>query len=652
MNLLWLIPALGAVTLLYMLRRPRREIVVPSTSFWRMMPQETVRVQRLQKLTPQILFFLQLLAAALLVFAAASPQVTRLSAQRQSWTIILDNGVTMQSRDVSGGLTRFSVAKQQASQLIRAAAGANAVVSVVATAPPRLLISPTASQASLLQAVESTTATDMASDLAGASLIAAAAQQANSSKFGATRKTIIISDGSWNPADDATTIIKPLALAAPELSSVAAVSSEPRDIGMTRLSVQRDPLQPQTRLQVFAQVASTGQPQGDARLTLLVDGNPVLEKNVTPGAGAGAETLLTFSLPAPPHESRLIASVEPAGRDDLAADNTAYAVLPAVGESRVLLIGGSQGVDSGLERVLSLLPGVAVDVTRVSALPPSGAPGGYDLYLLDPEGDAADSAPLPVLPGNSIVFSARNGEFAAASESGGGSGEIVDWNRSHPVLRFADLTGASLRALPAWQTTGAWQPLIESRNGIVAAARDVGSGGGRSVQFSFSPRDSGFDKLSAFPILISNAIDWLGQTGGVGASATAGAPILLAPVSGGWAVTRESAGQSPVPVGEGLCDERDSPCSENETSLAGIYEAHSSGGTELFARSVDAGVTLAPQEHPLLPVFRANGMQAGQARRSMSTRSLLGAAGAVCLIALIIEWGVANAPRRLSRAAS
>ena len=342
----------------------------------------------------------------------------------------------------------------------------------------------------------------------GAALIAASALHGQVASKGETRRSVIVSDGAWDVSGDAFNVIKPLAFSKPELDSVALHLSRTQDVGITHLTVQRDPLQPQRRLQLFAEVTSTNPQKINTQVTLREAGSIVSSQTVTPALGSPA--LFTFTLPAPPQATELSASIDPAGRDDLAANNTAYVVLPAAGDERVLLIGGPLGVDPGLERVLSLLPGVSVDVTRVAALPASGAPGGYDLYILDPEG-ATSTLAMPALPGNALIFSARNDQFVPASGVAG-SGEIVDWDRSNPVLRFADLSGAPLRSLTAWQSVGIWQPIIVAQNGIIAASQSIGSRAGRSIQFSFSPQVSGFDRLPAFPILISNAVQWLAQS--------------------------------------------------------------------------------------------------------------------------------------------
>ncbi len=650
LNLLWLVPALGAVTLLYMLRRPRRDILVPSTQFWRNRSQETVQVRRLQKLTPQLLYFLQLLAVALLILASAQPQLKRAAVMRQEYCLILDNGLTMQCRDSGQDRIRFYTAQQQATEIIREAAAANATVSIVSTAPPHLLIALTTSQSALLQAINSAQPTDAASDMPGAALIAASALHGQAAAKGETRRSLIVSDGTWNSSGDAVNVVKPLAFSRPELVSVAPQPGGTQDAGILHLVVQRDPLQPQKRLQIFAEVTSTSPQKTNTQVTVREAGSLVSSQSVM--AASGAPALVTLTLPAPPQATPLSASVNPTERDDLPADNTAYTILPPSGDERVLLIGGPQGVDPGLERVLSLLPGVSVDVTRVAALPASGAPGGYDLYILDPEGATDSPAAVPTLPGNAMIFSARNDQFVPSSGVAA-LGEIVDWDRSNQVLRFADLSGAPLQSLSAWQSVGVWQPMIVAQNGIIAASRSIGSGAGRSIQFSFSPQDSGFDRLSAFPILISNAVQWLAQSAGEASSSTAGAAIALAPVRGGWTITRAGLYQQPQRVGQGLCNEYNSPCSESETTQAGIYTAVSTGGTELFARSADLSVGLTPQAHPMLPAFRDEFHQtARESSNGFATSSLLGWAGAIGLIALLAEWGVAHAPRRAARSAA
>src|SRR5665213_1640060 len=94
LNLLWLLPAWGAITALYFLRRPRRNIDVPSTLLWRMAPQESVKRAKLQRFTPQLIYVLQMLAALLVILTAMQPEYRGGLGEGAPIAIIIDNGIT------------------------------------------------------------------------------------------------------------------------------------------------------------------------------------------------------------------------------------------------------------------------------------------------------------------------------------------------------------------------------------------------------------------------------------------------------------------------------------------------------------------------------------------------------------------------------
>jgi hypothetical protein len=94
-------------------------------------------------------------------------------------------------------------------------------------------------------------------------------------------------------------------------------------MAIARLSVERDPARPTTELQVLAEVRSYGSPNS-GELVLSESGRDLLSERVS--AAPNRPHAYSFEIASPPSQSVLAARLTPSGRDDLADDNTAYAI--------------------------------------------------------------------------------------------------------------------------------------------------------------------------------------------------------------------------------------------------------------------------------------------------------------------------------------
>ena len=109
LNLLWAIPLLGGIVALWMLRLKRQDVTVSSLYLWSTLLQETQANAPFQKLRRNLLLFLQLLTAFLLIGAFARPFVYGQTRAGHTIVLVLDTSASMNSTDVSGG--RLAAAK-------------------------------------------------------------------------------------------------------------------------------------------------------------------------------------------------------------------------------------------------------------------------------------------------------------------------------------------------------------------------------------------------------------------------------------------------------------------------------------------------------------------------------------------------------------
>jgi hypothetical protein len=109
--------------------------------------------------------------------------------------------------------------------------------------------------------------------------------------------------------------------------------------------------------------------------------------------------------------------------------------------------------------------------------------------------------------GGALVIGAPPDRLPAPGPGAGvKSASVVEWDRKHPVtqgLSFDNVFFHEVRPLPA-----AYLPLVVTDRGPVVGARE--GPGGRAVVLSFSLGDTNLGLVSSFPILVRNAVRWVG----------------------------------------------------------------------------------------------------------------------------------------------
>src|SRR4051812_29355199 len=103
LNLLWLLLLVPVIVFFYLLKLRRREVVISSVLLWSYLVKDVQANAPFQKLKKNLLLLLQLLIAALTIFALARPAFFSQSLGGSNVVVILDGSASMQSRDGRGG---------------------------------------------------------------------------------------------------------------------------------------------------------------------------------------------------------------------------------------------------------------------------------------------------------------------------------------------------------------------------------------------------------------------------------------------------------------------------------------------------------------------------------------------------------------------
>ena len=304
---------------------------------------------------------------------------------------------------------------------------------------------------------------------------------------------MVVSDGDLGDAVDAS---GPVHLGATKLSYIP-VGKGSRNVGVTAFSVRRYPLD-KSRYEAMLEVTNTGDAPEDIELTLSGDGQPVdiTKLRLKPGERlprfypnlSGASRTLEAKL-----------ALLDGGKDDLPADDHAYAELPERRRAKVLVV--SSG-NTYLEAALLL--DEYLDVTQITpdayARRFVAGASGFDTIVFDAV------TPLEAPRANAIYLDPR-GPGAPVKVLG----ELVQpgfdhVDRKHPIVRFLALDtvniakGHKLGAEPGDRVVGASQdgPIL------VAGTR----GGFKFVALGFDVRESDLPLRVAWPVLLVDAINW------------------------------------------------------------------------------------------------------------------------------------------------
>ena len=526
--------AAAAILGLYLLRPRSRRVEVSSILLWRRtLDLETTR-SPLAWLRRHALLLMQVAAALLVALALARPALSRLVPVPRTVAIIVDTSAPMLASDgdaavVANGpfasavarrgvTTRLDEAKARAALVVSRLRPGDRAVIVAAAGAARVDLSGEApgDSGALTSAIGRLVAQPGEANLAQALEIAGAAIR------DARQGEVVIVTGGV--ADLSGPVRRPpVPIQVVRVGKSAAPDGPaPSNAAITALVARRPDLcgdaacdLSTTPVQAFVRVQNRGASPANGTLRLRVDGKPFGERPLSVGADASE----AISIPNLPADASWVEAWFDTP-DLLALDNLATAAVPRPVTRRVALVGGRT---DQLERALRAVPGVVLeridptrydpaaryDVVVFEAWFPPQAPQAHWL-LVDP----------PRTDGPVVV----NGNLGKRTDS------AREWNsaqvarvRPGPLLAGVDFAGVSVTearqvAIPVWA-----EEVVSARASPLIFMGYPGAY--RAVVVAFDLRSSNLLGRVGFPVLISNAVDWL--TGG--AEATTGSDAAIMP---------------------------------------------------------------------------------------------------------------------------
>ncbi len=608
---------LGAILVQYILRLKRKEREIPSSLLWQSAIRDLQANAPWQKLRSSLLMWLQLGFVLLAVLALVRPALKVLSSGGQTIAVVIDASASMQATDVAP--SRFERARSEATRLINGLASSDGGTIIAAGAQTRVLAPLTSDKTALKRAVAGASSTDTGADLREAIVLAASLL-----KDKKNAQIYVLSDGAVPTLGD-------LNVGKAGLQFVK-IGVRNDNLALTALEARRG-YASGNRAQIFASLSNFSNRAQKINLELARDGDlvevrpvtiPAATKNAAGETQSGQSSVLFDNLPF--DSGQFAAKFDQ--KDDLAADNIAFARLDAPRPIRVLLAADNLF----LEKALNVDP----SVTLITGTPQKGA--DYDVVVLD----GAVPADLP--NANQLVFNTLT-ELSPVEKIGVvQSPSVADYNREDPVTRFApwnDLKFAQSIAvkLKPWGRT-----LVEAENTplIVAGER----GGKRVVWCGFDVRESDFPLRVAFPIFITNALRYLSAPRGSDAlnessAPRTGNPVALLPPQNAREIsikTPDGKTQKIAVRASASGDASQEATLFDGASKVGQYVASSGNWSQPFAVSL-----LSKSESDLAPrdalKIGEKGAVAGE-NKARANRELWGYLIVVALAVLGLEWWV------------
>ncbi len=493
-----LLLAVPVVIIFYLLKPRGKDHRISSILLWEKMFKNQQAKTFLEKFIHNILMYLQILMILFLVLALMSPYIHRPGTGRGNMILVLDTSGSMQ-HDTGEGRTRLEEAVERARNLVASSEGT--AFSIVASdcMGTELLAVGVRDRQSLYSVLDRVECSDGPQDLRGAESVVETLRTAQTERGeqSAPAEVIVFTDG--NGAQEAMSFAAyfdaRVLVMGDAVSNVAnnfltyTENAETAGDGENGASDPGD-------VSIVCASSLTNYSEAEASLEVsLYDGNDLREiRQVTLEAG---ETTLLFFAPfvwqGEPLRSE-IGSVRFAGTrsgDSLAGDNIAYAVAGKADRIQAVLIG--QG-NTYIEKAYQAATGMSLTkASSDTALAEDD--GSVRVYDADVSAGQSDACRLVFADTENAVGTAERVMLT-----------VTNCDLTEGISSFSvGVNETKVYDVPQWGVGFLWA-------GEQCAGYYGEQDGVKTVVVGFDIRESDFPLRAEFPIFISNAIHYLGDT--------------------------------------------------------------------------------------------------------------------------------------------
>jgi hypothetical protein len=542
--------AIPALVILYFLKLRRIPREVSSTILWKKAIQDLQANAPFQRLRKNLLLFLQLIILGLILLALAQPRSSSTTASGRKYILMIDRSASMAAvdgEDQLGAVSRLAAAKKQAIELVSTMRApsmfsqgekADEAMVIAFDANAEIVSSFTSDPAELVSAINAIEQSDATSSIAEAYRLAQAqrpnrivnatnelgeiteSHELDELKGGEPYFFHLFSDGRVSDIDS----VRAEEIDTQTTFEYHAIGSQTsNNIGLVALRSERDYDTP-AQLSIFVGVQSSDTIPRSVDAELLIGGVtksirtidlPAAASDATTGIKTPASGGVVFELDEP---NGVIVRVrldtngnENPEADVLLSDNEGILVVPPAKQAAVALVTtGNLFVGSVLDG-LPLSRFDTISPSKYESNRDSGENDVYDLVIFDGYLPKPDENNNILDPGRYLVIGQTlTGELGVIDNGVGPGGPIIDWRKTHPVLR--DLT---LDALLMAET-----PNIEIRegSGVISLAEtasgpailETSSGDVRAILVPFAITKTNWPFDVSFVVFLASAVDYLG----------------------------------------------------------------------------------------------------------------------------------------------
>lgn len=554
---LWFGLTLPAIVLMYMFKRKYVDTTVPSHLLWERVLRNLEANRPWQKLQNRLLLWLQLLAAALMVFALMQPFMQVSGGGSAHVVIVADTSGSMsaqiQASAEGEAASRLQWMQERMKEYVKNQGRRSEITLLSVGASPMTLVSHESDRTVIEKAVDGLRPYyGQAAYRETLSLASALTREERDAEV------VIFTDSYWQQDTAPITFQVPV--------SIEKVQGEvPLNVSIDQFGISPKG-ETGSSYGAVAVLSTNAKESMTAEVNLYGDEQLLTSKMLELEPGKK----LTESFSDLPFAE--VYRLELSQDDGYAADNQSFAFGLGHGSSRVLLLTSG---NLFLEKALQLS---GAEVTRV-ALEESKDKTAEDSGSADKEaGKGSTAADVPPVPEGEFDLLVIDGDVPEGFKQGkwaelaaktplwtiGGEGAKVGNQggravlSKHPVTAYVTLSGVYFGTLveqaPVWG-----EPVIKLGNQPIVYA---GSENGRPrLSFNFLLQDSDLPLSPEFPVMVSNALEWMtsGKGSGLGrymAGTQADIPIAADTVAAKWVPASGLALAGGLPAAEALRNEQ------------------------------------------------------------------------------------------------
>lgn len=477
-------------TALYILKLRRRTVAVPFSKLWEKILRDKEATSLFSRLKRLLSLLVQLALLALLAFALGDPRAAASIIKGRNLVVLLDASASMQAKDVPPAKDRLDAAREEVKKVIRGLGGSDRMLVAQMDAAITPLGPMSGDTSELERALETIKATDARADFPRALRFAT-----DTLRGLENAEVVVVSDGRLGDAIDASGKVH---LADDIKLTYVPIGRGVRNVGITAFSVRRYPLD-KSRYEVMLEVTNTGPETEDIELSLYGDATLVdlTKLRLKPG-----ERLPRFYPNLSGASRTLEAKIVPLenSKDELPADDRAYALLPERRRARVLVVTpGNTYLEAALLLDEYLDVQIASPGDYVTKIAPS--PIKHDVVIFD------GATPAEPPRSHAIYLDPRGPGSPVKVEKDIKTPGFDRIDRKHPVVRWTALDdvnisrGKQLVPQPGDKIVGA----SDSGGPILVTGQRAGF---KFVAMGFDVRDSDLPLRVAWPLLLLNSINF------------------------------------------------------------------------------------------------------------------------------------------------